>query len=526
MPLTDLPGAIGATYTGIAAAVSGERCVNLIPEKVEANGKASYYYVKAPGLSAPVAVPGGTPVSIAQNTIVVGVGIAANGTALDAGFGGVADNGVPLTLPSPGPGVMAGTYINGRRFFIINDELYELTGSAPPFTPVALGPTGPVTGQYMRYSIAVNIRGNQLCIASNNVTSVFDLTTNTFHATVSTPEPLLEVDELDGYFLGLAASGNFYISGFQDGTTWNALDFAFEETPDLTMGFRVCNRRIMMFGSNHIESYVDSGDPNFPFTRDQSVYVESGAYRNSLVIADNMIFGIAVNARGAGWAFRLAGITPQRISTHAVEASWQSYPTVRDVNVRTYQENGHEFVLFDFPGGNATWAFDISTGLWTERGVWNGTDWDRDWGETHIYDAALELHLVGDYRNSYIYLQSQTYYDFNGTPIYWARRFPHVNQDQSGVVYDLVRLICQTGVNGTLPAGTPATITLSKSEDGGYTWTQPLRPVSAGAAGAYNRKIDWRALGYATDRVFEIAGHDPIPLALIALKGNVRPCFN
>lgn len=526
MPLVDLAGAIGPTYTGVAAAAAGERCINLIPEKIEANGKAAFYYTKAPGLSAPIAVPGGTPISIGQNTIVVGVGIARNGVALDAGNGGIAQNGAVVTLPTPGPGVMAGTYINGRRFFIINDELYELTGSAPPFTPVALGPTGPCIGPYVRYSIAVNIRGNQLCIASNNVTSVFDLTTNTFHTPVTTPEVFLQVDESDGYFLGLAASGNFYISAFQDGTTWNPLDFTFEETPDLTMAFKVCNRRIWMFGSNHTECYVDSGDPNFPFTRDQSVYIESGAYRNSLVIADDMIYGIAVNARGAGWAFRLAGITPQRLSTHAVETSWQAYATVRDVNVRSYQENGHEFVLFDFPSGNATWAYDIATGLWTERGVWNGTSWDRDWGETHIYDAALELHLVGDYRNSYIYLQGLKYYDFNGTNIKWSRRFPHVNADQSGVLYDLVRLILQTGVTGTLAVGTPATITLAKSDDGGYTWTQPLRPASIGAAGAYNKRVDWVALGYATDRVFEISGSDPMPQALIALKGNVRPCFN
>jgi hypothetical protein len=521
----DLPGAIGATYTGISAAVSGERCVNLVPERVEGNGKSTYYYTYAPGLSSPVAVIGGTPVSIADNSVLVGVGVACNGTVLDPqGFYGVACNGTLVAGPGTSSGVMAAVYINGRRFFIVADELYELTGSAPPFTAVALGPTGPVIGPYVRYSLGVNIRGNQLCIASNNVTSVFDLTTNTFHATVSTPEPLIQVDELDGYFIGLASSGNFYISAYQDGTSWGALDFAFEQTPDLTMALKVVNRRVMMFGSNHIESYVDSGDPLFPLTRDQSVYVECGAYRNSLLISDNMIFGIAVNSLGSAWAFRLNGVTPERISTHAVETSWQSYATVRDASARSYQENGHTFICWNFPAANKTWVYDVATGMWTERGVWNGTSWDRDWAEVHIYDAALQLHLVGDYRNSSIYQQGQQYYDFNGTPIYWSRRFPHVNTDQSGVIYDLVRLICQTGVSGSLPAATPATITLAKSEDGGYTWTTPLRPLSMGAAGAYNKRLDWRALGYATDRVFELSGHDPIPLALIALKGEVRPC--
>ena len=78
--------------------------------------------------------------------------------------------------------------------------------------------------------------------------------------------------------------------------------------------------------------------------------------------------------------------------------------------------------------------------------------WERDWGEIHVFDAALQLHLVGDYRNGNIYQQSQNYYDFNGTPIHWRRRFPHLNGDQSGMLYDLVRLVMQTGVPGTLPA--------------------------------------------------------------------------
>lgn len=484
MPLIDLPGAIGPTATGLPSTVDSEKTTNLIAEKVEANGKVTYYFKRVPGYSA-----------------------------------------IAATTSSTG-GSQNGVYINGRRFFIAGDQLWEITGSAIPFGATLIGNVGPCVGQYVRYSMAVNIRGNQLCIASNNVTSVYDLTANKFTASVTTPEPLIIVDEDDGYFIGLAASGNFYISAFQDGTSWNALDFAFEETPDLTMGFKVCNRRLWMFGSSHIEVFVDSGNPNFPFTRDQSVYVEVGAYRNSLCIADNTVYGIAVAASGAGWAFRLNGAQPQRVSTHAVEASWNKFATVRDVIPRVYQEDGHEIVVFSFPTANVAWGYDIATGMWHERGVWNAStgNWDRDWGEVHVFDSSLQLHFVGDYRNGNIYLQKQSYHDFAGTNIYWRRRFPHANDDQTGVVYDLVRVIMQTGVAGSLPAQTPGTVTLAKSDDGGYTFTTPTYPVSIGASGAYNKRLDWNAMGYATDRVFELTGNDPIPLAILAIKGSVRVC--
>lgn len=528
MPLLDLPGAIGPSYTGISPAVDGEMAVNLIAETVQANGKVSMYYTKVPGLSSPVAQPGAVAVTVSANGISRGSGILVNTVPVDpVGLASIAVNGTVLASPSFTGGVANGIYINGRRFFIINQGLWELTGSALPFASKNWGVLGTLTGQYMRYSIAVNLRGNQICIASNSATSCFDLTTNTFYPSVTTPEVLLQVDESDGYFIGLAASGNFYISKFQDGTIWGALDFAFEETPDLTMAIKVCNRRLWMFGSNHIELYVDSGNVNFPFTRDQSVYIECGAYRNSLVIADGTIFGIAANARGAVWVFRLDGANTARISTHAIETLWQSYPTVRDCNVRSYQENGHEIIVWNFPTANASWAYDIATNFWAQRGVWNTTTltWDRDWGETHIYDTSLQLHLVGDYRNSNVYLQGSNYYDFNGTRIRWSRRFPHINSDLSGILYDQLRLIMQTGVTGSLAAATAVTVTLRLSDDGGYKFQTLEFPMSAGASGQYGKKIDWYQLGHARDRVFEIYGDDPIPLALMALKGSVRPCF-
>src|SRR5436305_643877 len=127
MALQDLPGAIGPTALGLPATVDTERTTNLIAEKVEANGKVGYYYRRAPGYSAPVAV-------------------------LSAS------------------GVQAGIYINARRFFVAGDRLWEVTGAALPFSQSNIGAVGPLVGQYVRYSTAVNIRGNQLCIASNNVT--------------------------------------------------------------------------------------------------------------------------------------------------------------------------------------------------------------------------------------------------------------------------------------------------------------------------------------------------------------------
>jgi hypothetical protein len=488
MPLIDLPGAIGATYPGVASIVDGELTVNLIVEKVEGNGTSQLYFSQVPGLSTPVAVLG-----------AVG-------------------------------GVQQGIYINGRRFWICNDRLWEQTGLQAPFGATDIGAVGPLLGGSLtfpvQYSMAINLRGNQLLIASNNVTSLYDLTTNTFTAAVTTPATFLVVDECDGYFIGLDAStGNFYISNFQDGLIWNALNFAFEGTPDLTTGFKVMSRRLYLWGMNHGEIYVDSGDATFPFVRDQSVYIECGAYPYSLAVADNSMFGIAVSNRGNGWAFRLNGVTPQRISTHGVEWAWSQYATISDATARTYGENGHEFVLWDFPTANASWCYDTSTGSWTQRGVYDQDQLTRDWGARVIFDRRLGQHFAGDYRYPFIYQQDLNYHNFNGTPRQWTRRFPHAQTDQTGMLYDMIRLIMQTGVNGSMGPAAPATIRLRISDDGGYTWFA-VQPVNdAGRMGQFGLRVDWRHLGFSYDRMYELSGSDPMPLALVALKGLVRPCF-
>jgi len=37
-------------------------------------------------------------------------------------------------------------------------------------------------------------------------------------------------------------------------------------------------------------------------------------------------------------------------------------------------QEGHKFVVCQFPSGNQTWVYDISTQLWHQRESW-GTPW-------------------------------------------------------------------------------------------------------------------------------------------------------
>jgi hypothetical protein len=488
-PLKDFPGVVGPTYTGLAPAIDGELCMNLITEKAQGNSKAPIYYVNTPGFSSTLET--------------LGTG---------AGLGGVS--------------------INGRRFFIASSQFWEIGGSSlNALTPISRGFLPVPMAPYWQF--AVNTRGQQILMAGGGEPYLFDLSTNTF-GPVSTPEPLSIIDESDGYFIGLSStgSGNFYISNYGDGTIWNALNFAFEQSPDLTTSFKVSHRILWMFGDNHCEPYVDTGNANFPFQPDQSTYINSGIIAPySLCIADNTLFYLGSSDGGANVLYRLNGATPTRVSTHAFETALSdtaNYPTTADAYFYRYLENGHEFVMMHFPSGNATWAYDCSTQMLTQRGLYNqatGT-YDIAFDRYHVWDPVLNAHLVQDYRNSNLYARSASAYYNGGNMTRWCRRFPHFNSDQVSWDYHKLRLIMQTGVNGSLAPDYCPSVQLRRSFDGGYTFQPSIINGSVGQTGNYVKHVDFDDLGNARDMVFEWSSADAVAPVLLAAKLSATPCLS
>ena len=484
--LKDFPGVVGPTSTGLAATFDAEVTMNLLTEKADGGTpKNSIYFKQAPGY-------------------------------------------YPNIVAQLGTGINQGSiFINGRTFAIASNQFWELTGtSITGLSAISWGNLPTLVAPY--WSVAVNIKGAQILMAGGGQAYGFILDTNSL-VPVVTPFPLSIVDESDGYFIGLDASGSgdFCISAYQDVTTWNALDFAFEQTPDLTISFKVLHRVLWLFGDNHCEPYVDSGNPNFPFTPDQTTYINSGIIAPySLCIADNTLFYLGSSSGGANTVYRLTGATPTRVSTHAMETAISQFITSDAIFYR-YNENGHEIVVMNFPTGNQTWVYDCSTGMLTQRGVYNTVtgQYDIAWDRFCVWVPTLNAFLVQDYRNANVYARSENC--FNGGNIgRWMRRFPHFNSDQVSWDYHKLRIIMQTGVNGQLDPTYSPSVQLRRSFDGGYTWQPTVITGSTGRTGQYMFHVDFDDLGNARDMVFELSSSDAVPVVLIGAKLSATPCFS
>lgn len=506
-PSIPLPGFCGPTYTARTPLSQAEECINLFAEN-DGSGVGRPAMYKVPGLS------------------------------------------LYLTLPTtPVQGMLETNYrtfaVSGGIFYEIFDDMtfqaWGSIGSASAVVSMATNGSPSSTVDVMT--------SGQVCIICNQVGYIFDLMTNTLSLITDPgfPTAATNVTFIDGYFVvGDYDSRLFNISQLDDGTTWTdpsgiPMYATKEGAPDNLQAVLATRRVLIVFGFETTEIWWDSGGV-FPLQPIQGALLEQGlAAINSPAVMDDQVFWLGTDARGNAQVWGQQNLSPVRISTYAMENLMDQFTSIDDAVGEVYQESGHTFYLLHFPTANYTdpfgvfWdsmtlCYDKTTGLWHKRG-----SWDTNLGLYHAAAARFHcfafvpishrmpspgvvtdgLHLVGDWRNGNLYIQSLNYYDDAGSTLRWLRRCPNVLNQNMRVTFFRAELFQQTGVLPQYPnPGWQPIVTLRFSDDGGYNWSND-KAAYAGHVGQYTYRTIWRQLGTGRDRVFEISGSDPIPISLV-----------
>lgn len=319
------------------------------------------------------------------------------------------------------------------------------------------------------------------------------------------------VDFLNGFFIfNRHNSQQFYITGAYD-LTLDPLDFASSESsPDKLVRHIRDHNDLILFGEKSTDVFGPSGAGDFAFAAISGATMEVGcAAPHSVVKMDNSVFWIGNDARGDAMVWRMAGYQPQRVSTHALEEEMRTYPRLDDAIGYSYQQSGHSFYVLTIPSAGKSWAFDASTGQWSERAYRmpdNKLTRLRD--NCHVF--YQRKHLVGDWENGNIYeLDPETYTD-NGAPIVRLKSFQHMSTNNVRQFFDKFTLDMQAGT-GSNTEPDPQ-VTLRWSDNGGNTWSN-LISASAGQVGQYRNKPNFMRLGSGRDRVFEVSTAAACPIA-------------
>lgn len=475
-------------YTSLSVNADAQTCVNLYPEKIESEqGKSSPVLYLRPGLR------------------------------------------LFTTMPAPHTSLgIRGMFVGeGRLFVVAGDGLYEV------FEDTTVHLIGGVGNDDRMVQMAAN--GDQLAISSAQGLWIQDGVITApggsapphrvgFQPDETELVTARQVQYLDSYFVAsdqivaddTKSPRKFHWSSPLQGNEWDGNDVASKEAqPDMLVAILADHEDLWLFGSSSTEVWRNnySAAPEAaPWERDPSAIIHYGciAEFTPCRLADGVAW-LAGDSRGHAQAFYAQGFQPKRVSTHAIEHEWSTYPTLFNTESFSYTDNGHHFWVLNFHVANRTWVYDMSTGLWHRRGWWNGTSLDRDRARCHGYirwPSGAAMHLVGDWQTGKIYEMSHAFTDDAGTPIHWERACPHVANEDKRIFHARMELDMEKGT------GSNFNVQLEWSNDAGHTW-EPARNAATGPSGAHKTRVVWRRLGSTRDRVYRFSGSTTSKIALI-----------
>lgn len=297
------------------------------------------------------------------------------------------------------------------------------------------------------------------------------------------------------------------------GTGFDALDFA-DKTgyPDDIVAVEVLHEEIWLLGSQKSSIYYNSGAADFTFSELPGAFIEHGcAAAFSVALSDVSLYWLAADKDGQALIVKTEGYQAVRISTHAIEAEFQTYSRIDDAVAYTYQQAGHLFYVIMFPTADKTWCYDDSTKQWHER-----VSIDAN-GVSHrnlvFKGGAAYGRVMGvDNTSGALYAFDPDTMTENGNRILRLRSFPQIVKENDRVIYWSFCADMEVG-NASQIAGASLDLSLRYSDDRGRSWSEPMLQT-LGDEGEYDTVLQWNQLGQGRWRVFELSWDAPVKTTL------------
>lgn len=391
------------------------------------------------------------------------------------------------------------TMFDDEVYAVFGTHLYKI-GSDGSSTNI-----GVIAGS-KRCGMAVNT--TQLVIVNGAQGYVYDGTT----LTQITDTDFVGSDSVtfvDQYGVFDGSGGQFYISALADFTSYDALDFATAEaSPDPTLAVFVDHLELWVFGSETIEIWRNTGDPDFPFERNTGVIVERGLGAvHSIAKIDNTVYWVGED----GFIYSAQGYTPKRISTFPIEQELSG--NFSNCHAFTYRDKGHWYYCLQLPEDGKSFIYDASTGLWHRRKSYKIDRWRVD-GVIRAYGKLL----AADVSSGAVWEMRDDVYKEGDDPLIAERITQYTHANQNPVFGHVLELVWDTGHGLTTGQGSDPVVQICWSDDGGHTWNN-WKSRSLGKIGEYGKRVRYHRLGRFRNRAFHIRISDPIKRDFLAASG-------
>lgn len=395
----------------------------------------------------------------------------------------------------------------GNLYVVTGNHVYKVTAAG------ASTLLGTISGSGGVVDMADN--GSQVAIVADDTTGWVATSSTLVQITSGNFPGATSVCYLQSF--GIFSTPNsiqFFISAGYDFTTYNSLFASVISSPANLVRVTSFNGGLWLWTGNAYEIWQNNGGALFPF---QIIQGDANTTRGlaakfSVVQDNNTMYMLADD----GVIYTFTGITPQRISTHAIEGMIQKFGTISDAIGYSYTQRGHKFYCLTFPTAGWTAVYDIAQGLWHERQSFGATRWNPN----SIVNFAGKT-LVGDFQNGKIYALSPYVYQDDANPIQRLVQGATTWEESMRITHDRIHLDIDTGVGLPYGQGSDPQVIMQYSDDGGNKWSNE-RWRSFGKVGKYKERCLWRRNGQSRQRIYQWKITDPVPVRINGAYADVR----
>ena len=447
---------VGGYYADDTRAWSAQDCVNWLPTQAEKSGTRTPSMLKTP--------PG------LREFVLTSTG----------------EHSIP---DSPVRGIYN---CEGTLFAVIGNSLFKIsaTGSAAYIGNI------PGVSRVVMTDNQISA-GNELLIVNGSSGYVYNTRTSAFtHITDAGYPGAINAVFLGGYLVQIEPARRFaFNSAPADALSYNTLDrFTSEVSPDLLVSMAVNNNELILFSTTTTEFFEVTANTSQPF-RSKGISMSRGCGgRYTVANMDNTVYWFGDD----GIFYRLAGYSPQRISTRPIEQA------VKDLNwdqafAFTWENGGHKVCYWTFPDG-FTWGYDVSADEWHRRESYGFNRW-RAMGMTYWNSRWI----AGDFQYGKLWYVDWDYVKEGDEKFDSQRTTGVLSNNQNRVIVSRVELLMAVG---QLSDDDDHFVRIQYSDDGGYNWSN-WDQESIGATGEYGKRMVFTRQGSTRNRVYRITCSSP-----------------
>lgn len=475
----------------------------------------------------------GTPGAILTGSILsTGAGSYINATYTSTALTGGTGSGAVATIVVAATQVTTVTITTPGSGYSIGDVLSAtLPGTSIASGILASGGSGYTNGTYPGQALTGGAGVGataDITVAGGIVTAVTIVDAGTGYSAGNSLSALIPGGTGFAYTVDTTTGIGFsYGVDTISGQAIDPLDFVSKTGyPDPIVTLIVMNLYIWLVGSQTTEIWFNAGAADFPFQIFPGVFIEHGCVAPySIARQDLSVYWLSQDKQGECIVLKGNNFAVHRISTFAIENEFSNYSIVSDALGFTYQQEGHVFFVLTFPTADKTWVWDETAQLWHERA---SLQFIQEGAFTIDGNLHRAVYTTGSVCGGLVYVADQigniwqldqNNYTEDDEPIPRIRSFPHKVANQQRVVYSRFIADMETGTDDSTSTGDgsssvlPPVVNLRWSDDRGKTYGNYVQQ-SLGALGQYLTSIQWRRLGMARDRVFELSWSVPTKTAL------------